>query len=516
MTRVRLIAMALVLSGCPKGSEPPPTALPQIGAFRHDHHLAEGLECEACHFADPDQKYALMRPGSQAHAPCDGCHQHEKQFYQEPGAFCEVCHVSVDPLHEHSSPLRPYPQVRNTAQLVSSFNHAQHLAPATAESSGSGLDCNDCHRVASPEEAYASFPRHEVCGKCHAESVAPRMKDCKGCHRGDGPGRARRFLKHLENDIRFTHGKHMIAPTGERVECRYCHEHVDQSHRVDELSLPEMRVCTACHDSELTPVDKRMKNCGLCHTGDVNSQPLPGNHTASVDVLPRRWVFARSAKPPVRSRASRPGRRCGGPAHPGSVLAAKPTFELLELPSLLQIAQTSTPSAAPPPPAFPKATGVFSRPKPPMKTSSSAPQDHTPLFRLQHGRAAQAASATCNFCHLGTSGSKRDACQDCHAVTRPRSHTLRFRTVGHGRLAARNPKPCATCHEVDYCTECHNVAPQSHFPLQNFRTHHARVARVNARTCMTCHTFESTCERCHSLDLTIPPRNVESALRRSR
>jgi hypothetical protein len=176
----------------------------------------------------------------------------------------------------------------------------------------------------------------------------------------------------------------------------------------------------------------------------------------------------------------------------------------LHLPSLLYVARTSTASAK-----------VFARPKP--RQQASAPQDHTPLFRMNHARAAKAETAACNFCHLGISGSTRDACQDCHAVSRPRSHTLRFRTVGHGRLAARRPKDCATCHEIEYCSECHSIAPQSHQPLASFRSNHSRVARVNARSCMTCHSFEATCEQCHSLDLTIAPRNTPSPLmRRSR
>jgi hypothetical protein len=506
-----------MLFGCPKGSEKPPSVMPQIGAFNHEEHLAEGLGCAGCHTVQPNKQFALLRPGSNAHAPCDGCHEHEKDFYSEPGELCTVCHESVDPLRPGNSPLKPYPQVRNTAQLVAEFDHAHHLSDKVATASIAGLNCQDCHRVPSPQDAYASFPNHAACARCHiGPSAHPHMNQCAGCHQDEGPGRTRKFLRHLQNDVRFTHGKHMVAPTGEKVECRYCHEGIDQSRRVEDLNLPEMRVCSSCHDSELTPSDKRMKNCGLCHTDDVSSQPLPGNHTASAPVLRRRWSLA-SAKPPVR-RASNPrdSRACGDPKpHPGSVIAGNPTFELLELPSLLQIAQTSSASAPPPPPppAFPKTTGTFSRAKPPKGTS--APQDHTPLFRTNHGRAAEADSSTCNFCHLGVSGSKRDACQDCHAVSRPRSHTLRFRTLGHGRLAARRPKDCATCHEVDYCTECHSVAPQNHFPLQSFRVAHARTARVNSRSCMTCHTFESTCERCHSIDLTVPPRNV-SALRRSR
>jgi hypothetical protein len=276
----RAIFAMLLLSAC-KGSDKPTTALPQIGAFKHDEHLDEGMKCGQCHLVKPEEKYALLRPGTNAHDPCDSCHAHEKDFYSEPGALCEVCHVSVDPLKRNNSPLKPYPQVRNTAQLVSSFDHAVHLkkeATATA-SAAAGLDCMNCHQIASKESAYASFPTHANCVECHVQTSQPLMSDCDACHKSDGPGRVRKFLRHLENDVRFTHGKHQTAPTGERVECRYCHENVDTSHSVADLNLPEMRVCSSCHDSELTPADMRMKNCGLCHTDDVTSKPLPVDHT---------------------------------------------------------------------------------------------------------------------------------------------------------------------------------------------------------------------------------------------
>jgi hypothetical protein len=200
--------------------------------------------------------------------------------------------VSVDPLKKGNSPLKEYPQVRNTAQLVAEFNHKQHLSKDVATSSIAGLDCKDCHEVKTKEDAYASFPNHADCARCHLEpSAPPHMKDCNACHQSDGSGRSRKFLRHLQNDVRFTHGKHQVAPTGEAVECRYCHEQVDTSVQVRDLNLPEMRVCSTCHDSELTPVDKRMKNCGLCHTDDVSSQPLPGNHTASL----RQQLFQKEA-----------------------------------------------------------------------------------------------------------------------------------------------------------------------------------------------------------------------------
>src|SRR5262249_1374280 len=124
-----------------------------------------------------------------------------------------------------------------------------------------------------------------------------------------------------------------------------------------------------------------------------------------------------------------------------------------------------------------------------------------------------ATDAKCEYCHLGLSRSKRDSCNDCHAVMRPRSHGVRFRTSEHGRIAAIDQRRCAVCHETEYCTECHQIAPDNHFPIQSFTTHHQRLARANPRSCLTCHSFEATCAECH-VSMTAPPgSNLSSALR---
>ncbi|MEL6185175.1 MAG: hypothetical protein AAFU79_11175 [Myxococcota bacterium] len=139
------------------------------------------------------------------------------------------------------------------------------------------------------------------------------------------------------------------------------------------------------------------------------------------------------------------------------------------------------------------------------------PKEHTPLFRRRHAREAQRPDARCFDCHQGVERGIRDTCQSCHILSVPKNHNLRFRTVGHGRVSARDPSACATCHEVDFCTECHNIPPSNHQPIALFFGNHARAARGNPRSCMTCHSFEATCERCHSIDASIPVVNVPNA-----
>lgn len=147
-------------------------------------------------------------------------------------------------------------------------------------------------------------------------------------------------------------------------------------------------------------------------------------------------------------------------------------------------------------------------------TRSERPEDHTPLFRYNHGQAASSADAKCGYCHTGLSGSPRDSCRDCHATWKPRNHTIRWRGVEHGRQAAVDAQRCATCHEVDFCTECHNIPPPNHSPLSVFRYQHGRLARFNVRSCVTCHTFETTCIDCHVLPV-VPIEAQQSGLRRA-
>ncbi len=271
----------LLLCACPRSApvEPSVRGRPtvEVGPFDHAAHLAPavGLECAACHAAVPDQAYALVRPGSDDHAPCVACH--EDAFRTEPAAFCKSCHDSVNPLKKGDSPLGKYPSVNLRASLVSAFNHQRHLDDATRDEGGAGLECQQCHRPYAESDAFMTFPTHADCARCHAAAVAPRMENCGECHHSDGPGRARRFTR---GDIRFTHAKHQTDVRGGAVACARCHEAIPRSSSSDDLNLPRMATCNTCHDSaEQTPERVRITRCGTCHLDDVEAQPLPGSHT---------------------------------------------------------------------------------------------------------------------------------------------------------------------------------------------------------------------------------------------
>ncbi len=477
------------------GCETAPTTITQdfisTGIFKHSQHLSDAkvleenggkaLGCQDCHFIDAQKQYEAQRPGSQDHAPCDRCHQEE--FYQQPSDFCQVCHTSVDPLKAQSSPLEPYPRRAVAAELVSAFNHKVHLAGERVKKDGKGLNCQDCHAVSGPGEAYASFPKHPVCAKCHGEVVSPTMKDCSGCHAANGPGKERRFIK---NDIRFTHGKHQTDAKGNEIACETCHYAIKQSDAASEINLPLMKDCAKCHeDKNKTPDSVRIAQCGVCHTDDINSKGLPGSHTASLpaakagDSWASLWeVEELDVLRELQARAQSQELEAGGP-----LLEPTSFAELLDGGSAM-VADIS-------------GVVVVQRDMP----TGTRPEDHTPIFRVQHNEAASSPDAKCNYCHTGLSGSPRDSCRDCHSTWKPRNHTARWRGVEHGRESALDQQRCATCHETDFCTECHNVPPPNHSPRSTFLRSHGRVARFNARACLTCHTFETTCIDCHVITI---------------
>lgn len=136
-----------------------------------------------------------------------------------------------------------------------------------------------------------------------------------------------------------------------------------------------------------------------------------------------------------------------------------------------------------------------------------SPDDHNLPFRRNHAAAARAPGARCAQCHAGMSGSRRDSCGECHAIMRPRDHTLTWREQDHGREAAAVRGRCAQCHGADYCEACHSVPPRSHVPLVQWAQSpmngggHGLAARLDLRSCFACHTFETSCIACHQRGL---------------
>lgn len=470
------LLLAVGMAGC--HTDKPPTTDPgnnndgvvvgAVGSFDHTKHLKLGLECDKCHAVNDEKD--VIRPGSSDHEPCDGCH--EEKFYEQPGEFCKVCHSEVDPTVEGATKVYPYPRPGrlSSAQLISRFNHKKHLER--------GRECENCHTVeADPNVPYATLPRHAACKKCHAETVQPSMDKCEGCHSQKGVPAPKRFLT---NDIQFTHGKHFKDMEGQ-ISCETCHAKIFESTSADDRGLPDMEICAKCHENPAkTRPQFRIKNCEVCHTGEIDPNNIPENHkkyTASLD--------------PADAPVERPAPEVERLMKEIAVLAGADAREVVaDISGLIPVARNTT-------------------------AGDTKPDNHTALFRTNHAQAASLPDAKCGDCHAGLSGTPRDSCTDCHSTWKPRSHSLRWRGVEHGRAAARDPLPCTTCHMTEFCTECHNIPPPNHSPLNVFRFQHADTARFNARSCLTCHSFQATCTECHILDV-IPFGLENQGLRRAR
>lgn len=486
MSRVVCLASVTLWACGPGGQSTTPskatTSAPAAATFEHARHVGarrpdgRPVGCRDCHTSTVETDFVTMRPGVGEHAPCDDCHK--EAFYAAPGPMCQVCHTSaldaLTPRKGGGATLVEFPRRSIEAELVGAFNHAAHLDEGRVRApDGKALRCDSCHAI-SNSSPYVSIPTHADCAPCHAPANVARVKaphsleDCGGCHTGGGPGRARRFAR--DNDVRFSHAKHTASA------CVDCHASVVRSTNTTDRAIPVMAVCAECHanpDKTSPELRIRKDNCGLCHVDDPASKGLPGDHTGG---SPQRWPGALAQATPAPSDTASD--------------VVPPLHHMLPSPF-------DPPARGAIQPVVPVPAGaVQATPLAKPLNPNVRPQDHTPLFRRRHEQAASAPSAQCHQCHSGLSGSRRDSCQDCHAVSRPKSHTLRFRSVAHGREAARDPKACASCHEVDYCAECHAQRPPSH--RGDFELRHDRVARLNPRACMTCHTFESTCVDCHS------------------
>jgi Cytochrome c7 and related cytochrome c len=375
--------------------------------------------------------------------------------------------------------------VQTAALAGPAFAHA--LAPHAA------LACTSCH-------GGDKMPPHAACARCHGQAYTPAATPtsaverpaCAICHE-------RPPLRVLA--ARFSHKLHldrgrMEARAGFHDQCEDCH--APGADGGQHRALAGHDTCARCHEPKLA-LRPQMSDCTACHAAgaapiELGRELIRGDlvfsHAAhQVDRVGRTygcrychedtedWRSARDRKPPEMQRCTlcHEDRR-----------VTPPEVRIGNCQSCHQTAAASF-------------RGVLAPRS--HQLGTVAPDDHDLAFRRHHATAARESGTQCARCHQGLSGSRRDSCAECHAIMRPRDHTLTWREQDHGQEAAALRERCVQCHAADYCEACHSVAPRSHVPLVQWGQEHGLAARLNLRSCFACHTFESTCIGCHQRGL---------------
>jgi hypothetical protein len=333
----------------------------------------------------------------------------------------------------------------------------------------------------------------KICQECHVTSKSESAADLLPYPRFKGQ---RPLL------TEFSHARHvdklgrLDSRTGFRADCSHCHKLAAQG---KEAGLPRHPECAACHSRpairpQLSSASTT-RDCRGCHAPEEIEKPFtkaPPGVWSNIEFSHQVHLRAKSQDCLTCHRAV-----------PTS--ATRATLGMLSKPAMLDCvacheasrrlgAQFQMSNCA-----LCHRDGVEGA-LPANHNSNVRPPSHNAGFRIQHREQAAARDAKCFACHTSVSpnADTGNQCVSCHQVTRPASHTARWRDDIHGRYAALDRVACATCHTADYCSRCHNELPRTHVPLALFKNGaHARPAKLNQRACLTCHTFESSCGSCH-------------------
>jgi hypothetical protein len=380
------------------------------------------------------------------------------------------------------------------------FRHDLHLPPAMSWPGKTlATVCTECHRPKAGSEAALSRPGtddHAPCDReqCHGPDFRKLPgKLCETCHAATDrklpsaellpypPQKGRRYLAST-----FSHARHldfagMERAVGFHVSCTDCHRY-DES---GQLERPTHATCTRCHAKEAVAKGvPAMGDCARCH----QRRKSPPTRARKLIVGDLRFAHG-------RHRRDRRGKRilCAECHRDASGVAAtdkhqppptdtcvgchddssrSPRTAAMKVCETCHASRSASLRAIPPRSHLP---------------AEEMPANHTLAFREDHEREARRSSRECARCHTFMSSARRDTCDQCHQVMRPRSHTAGWTEFEHGPAAAARQDSCSTCHAADMCISCHSRPPRSHQPLQAFRLSHALPATINVRACLTCH-----------------------------
>ena len=273
------------------------------------------------------------------------------------------------------------------------------------------------------------------------------------------------------SELIFSHMRHVVD---EELECADCHADVESSvSGVDNL-LPDMAVCSDCHDVE----DE--DECATCHSDTDDPQ-----------IATRIEDYSQKFSHEVHLTADLDCANC----HAG--IAQKESVEPYLLPTMVACLDCHEQQSVSNQCLVCHTTNEDLR-----------PASHGPAFLHDHADLAESDQSdvtlglSCQSCH------DTSYCEDCHDgdnVDRF-THPLNFVTT-HALDAQSQERTCATCHTAPtFCEDCHRdnlLLPQNHRPgwvnaLDGGR--HAIDAMVDIETCISCHesNAEQICQPCHN------------------
>lgn len=334
-------------------------------------------------------------------------------------AGCAAVYVQPSLLKARS--MREWQQ--ETEKPLVKFNHKFHLTDV-------GLECAACHPSAQKSLSVADnlHPAHEQCQQCHQEKID---STCGFCHLAPDNIASRTVPA---RSLVFAHQKHLVMKD---VECKSCHDGIEESTTSGEQHLPAMEACATCHN-----FIKATNACEQCHTN--LAQLLPKSHLRS-DFRRFHGEESRLGAFSVECKTCHTEtfcQECHGPVP-------------------LQGFGTKDLNADPRP-----RTSPIDRP-----AQTTLQRAHDLNYRLTHGIDAKARLADCATCH-----DTREFCVDCHEKGgninqfkfKPATHNVPgFTTIGkgsgggtHAKEALRDMESCVGCHDVPgqdpICLTCHN------------------------------------------------------------
>jgi hypothetical protein len=250
--------------------------------------------------------------------------------------------------------------------------------------------------------------------------------------------------------------------------------------------------------------------CERCHAGAARSQAVADNLSPGEDACRSCHEIDRT-RPDKVVAPGKPAARCDA-CHPGYRPVTRPPVDA----GLASGAATAALLAEPPRVVvWPAALKLNHRLH--AERGVGCEHCHAGVAQLGAGQLSELPSmALCLACHDGRQATSR--CAACHptlpdgrlrtslpggklvpsgSLRGSDAHTSSFR-LDH-KVAGRDQRYCATCHQERECQQCHAagvVRPSDFHPL-DYATMHAVDGRRNVPDCSGCHRNQTFCVGCH-------------------